>query len=79
MSQPAILEASRRRAVLVAAGCRTYVIAPAGVDYNYITCLCCGFRSYNQHDIDNLYCAYCHDFHITTIITATEEQHEQDA
>ena len=28
-----------------------------------ITCLTCGKASYNQNDIKNLYCGYCHKFH----------------
>lgn len=47
-------QADRRRAVLTAAGCATYVAwqysAAAG-----IVCLCCGLSSANLHDLRNRY------------------------
>lgn len=55
--------AHRRRAALREAGCSTYVVSHPDADYDSITCLCCGYRSYNQHDVDNRYCGYCHQFH----------------
>jgi hypothetical protein len=54
----------RRREALVLAGCSTYIkwfdeerMARS------ILCLCCGVRSYNQNDIDQLYCGVCAAWH----------------
>jgi hypothetical protein len=32
-------------------------------DGNSITCLKCGMRSYNHHDVEQHYCGHCHVFH----------------
>lgn len=63
--------AHRRRAALTEAECTTYIMIPEGMPSvtiharvaASILCLCCGMRSYNQHDIDGKYCGYCHKFH----------------
>ena len=42
------------------ANARTYEI---GIERTAIRCLLCGHVSHNPHDIENLYCGYCHRFH----------------
>ena len=55
-------QASHRRQALTEAGCSTYVLCwREGVPG--ITCLCCGFTSYNPGDCLNKYCGRCQTFH----------------
>jgi len=41
----------------------TYWIKDDGDHLPSITCLFCGFTSYNPHDIEERYCGRCHRFH----------------
>lgn len=54
--------ANRRRLALTDVGCSTYILG-AKPGQNNILCVCCGMMSYNENDIKNLYCGYCHEFH----------------
>lgn len=69
------VEADKRRSVLVAARCRTYVTTaiahptPSGSIESSIICLCCGVRSFNPNDIENKYCGYCHQYHEDNVNT----------
>lgn len=56
------LEADRRRAALVAAGCATYVIGWREGQQR-ITCLCCGLGTSNSHDVREKYCGMCRTWH----------------
>jgi hypothetical protein len=40
----------------------TYVIATSGHS-KCITCLDCGWTSWNENDVRNRYCRYCGEFH----------------
>ncbi len=42
----------------------TYSLVDNGGCSIAITCLKCGFTSHNNHDIDNLYCGKCKQFHL---------------
>lgn len=35
-----------------------------GLENNWIQCHLCGRVSYNRGDVENLYCGYCHHFHL---------------
>lgn len=79
MSKEQMLQfAARRRQVLTEAGCSTYRIAylrlrdgasfaqgAPSVDREprSILCLCCGRQSFNENDIVNHYCGFCHEYH----------------
>lgn len=59
-NQALLNSANKRRVALVMAGCSTYKMY---VVPDKIMCLCCGFVSFNVHDIANKYCAFCHAYH----------------
>jgi hypothetical protein len=40
---------------------------------DYIECLECGLRSYNQNDIEKRYCGHCHKFHEDEVMRAQYE------
>ncbi len=43
---------------------KTYSLVDNGGCSVAIKCLKCGFTSHNNHDIDNLYCGKCKQFHL---------------
>lgn len=55
--------AQRRRVLLNHAKLSTYVLSHSFEGGDSITCLCCGYRSHNRHDVDSRYCGFCHSFH----------------
>jgi hypothetical protein len=54
--------AKRRREVLEAAGCSTYVLGER-MGAQGIVCLCCGLGSSHADDIVSRYCGFCAEFH----------------
>ena len=55
-------DGARRRLALRAGGCRTYTWTQR-VGRMQILCLCCGLASANPHDIQQLYCGLCSEYH----------------
>jgi hypothetical protein len=43
--------------------CYYHLVENLSGEVNGITCLVCGKTSYNSNDVENRYCAHCHEFH----------------
>lgn len=55
--------AKQRRQAMSVAGCSTYEVVTVAM-MSSITCCCCGRTSPHPGDVYNLYCSFCHEFHV---------------
>lgn len=53
-----VVDAGALRARLEAVGAATYVLGKVS-DLKCFVCLCCGWISYSEREIEDLYCAHC--------------------